>query len=211
MKNATEVADWVRSQIAQGALVPGQRLVEVDLSSATGATRAIVRAALQRLNAEGLISTEHYRGAAVRRFSRREIENIYLIREVLEGLAARLAAERDQNPASLKEAQEQSEAAVAAADAMRYTDANRDWHAALLAMAENPDLSLAIERLRVPILRTLSQTFRSRTIIEAACGSQRRVTAAVLARDAAAAEQAMREHLRAGLAAMVASQVLQRG
>ena len=66
---AIEIADWIRGQIRQRRLVPGQRLVEVDIIRQTGGSRFKVREALQRLAAEGLVDVEEYRGASVRNAS----------------------------------------------------------------------------------------------------------------------------------------------
>jgi DNA-binding GntR family transcriptional regulator len=82
------VADWVRDRIRRGRMVPGQRLIEADLIRETGASRSRVREALQRLETEGLVAIEEFRGASVRRFSRDELSAIYRTRSALEGLAA---------------------------------------------------------------------------------------------------------------------------
>ena len=61
------VADWVRERIRLGKLVPGQRLIEADMVRETGASRSKVREALQRLESEGLVTIEEFRGASVKR------------------------------------------------------------------------------------------------------------------------------------------------
>ena len=82
------VADWVRERIRLGKLVPGQRLVEADMVRDTGASRSKVREALQRLESEGLVTIEEFRGASVRRLGIDEVRQIYQTRMALEGLAA---------------------------------------------------------------------------------------------------------------------------
>jgi DNA-binding GntR family transcriptional regulator len=203
MGDVATVAEWIAHEIRDGAYAPGQRLVEADLVAASGATRAMVRAALHRLSVEGLVVVEPFRGASVRRFATPEIVGLYRIREVLEGLAARMAAERDADVAPLLAEQAVAEAAVAAGSAHAFMEANARWHAALVALAANPDLSASLSRLRVPILRLLSRAFLNGTVVAAACASQRAVTEAVAARDPDAAEARMRAHLRAGLAAVI--------
>ena len=61
-----EVAGWVRNRIRNGRFSPGQRLVEVDIIRQTGASRSKVREALQRLEGEGLVQIEEFRGASVK-------------------------------------------------------------------------------------------------------------------------------------------------
>jgi len=82
------VADWVRDRIRLGRLVPGQRLVEADIVRDTHASRSKVREALQRLESEGLVSIEEFRGASVKRLGIDEVRQIYRTRMALEGLAA---------------------------------------------------------------------------------------------------------------------------
>ena len=90
----TVVVDWVREHIRHGRLVPGQRLVEADIVAATGASRGKVREALRRLESEGLLTIEEFRGASVKRLGRDEVRQIYQARMALEGLAARECALR---------------------------------------------------------------------------------------------------------------------
>src|SRR5512139_3432114 len=90
----TVVVDWVREHIRHGRLVPGQRLVEADIVAATGASRSKVREALRRLESEGLLTIEEFRGASVKRLGPDEVRQIYQTRMALEGLAARECALR---------------------------------------------------------------------------------------------------------------------
>ena len=89
-----EVVEQLKDWIKHGLLVPGQRLVEADVVRDSGASRAHVREAFQRLESEGVVVIEEFRGASVRRLSRSEVEQMYRAREALEGMAARLIAER---------------------------------------------------------------------------------------------------------------------
>lgn len=203
MQDVAQVAEWMSREIRDGSYVPGQRLVEADLVAASGASRAMVRAALHRLSVEGLVTVEPFRGASVRRFAPDEIVGLYRIREVLEGLAARLAAEQEGDAGALLAEQAAAEAALAAGDAHAFMHANTRWHAALVALADNADLAASLDRLRVPLLRLLSRAFLSGAVVAAACASQAEVTRAVAARDPDAAEACMRAHLRAGLAAVM--------
>ena len=81
--NALQVADFIRERIRRGRLVPGQRLVEVEIIRQTGASRAKVREAFQRLEVEGLVEIEEYRGASVRDAGISEVRQIYQCRACL--------------------------------------------------------------------------------------------------------------------------------
>src|ERR1700753_1067080 len=86
--------DPLRQAIVSGRLQPNERLVESDLARSLGVSRTLIRAALVRLQHEGLVEHERHRGARVRLVSESEAVEILETRSVLEGLAARLAAER---------------------------------------------------------------------------------------------------------------------
>jgi len=82
----------LRKAIVSGELLPGERLLEEDLSARFGLGRAAVRMALVRLEHDGLVQRERHRGARVRRVSESEAVEILEARAALEGLAARHAA-----------------------------------------------------------------------------------------------------------------------
>src|SRR4029453_9984594 len=88
------VADRLRDDILRGALPPGERLIELQLTERYGVGRAAIRAALAELDSEGLVRREANRGATVRRISVADAIEITQARAALEGLVARLAAER---------------------------------------------------------------------------------------------------------------------
>jgi DNA-binding GntR family transcriptional regulator len=89
-----EVYNVLRAGIADGSLPPGTQLKESDLVRELGVSRTPIREALNQLSKEGLIDFITGRGAFVKRWTKEETFEILFIREALEGLAARLAAER---------------------------------------------------------------------------------------------------------------------
>ncbi|HEY9456839.1 MAG TPA: GntR family transcriptional regulator, partial [Gaiella sp.] len=86
--------DALRAAIVSGDIAPDARLVEADVSATFGMSRGAVRTALIRLEQDGLVVREPHRGARVRKVSNEEAVEILQARAVLEGLAARQAAER---------------------------------------------------------------------------------------------------------------------
>lgn len=89
-----QISDYLRAAIVQGAVKPGQRLIEETLAQELGVSRTPVREALRRLEAEGLIEFEAQKGARVRPVSADELAELYELRVLLEGHAARLAAQK---------------------------------------------------------------------------------------------------------------------
>src|SRR3954447_1524258 len=103
-KTSVSAAGVLREAIISGDLAPGQVLGEEQLGRQLGISRTPVREALVLLRSEGLVDTPPNRPAIVRNFDRDDLHEIYSIRAVLEGYAARLAAERltDQDLATLE-------------------------------------------------------------------------------------------------------------
>lgn len=91
------VLEAVRAAIRAGEFEPGERLHEVKLTTLLRVSRTPVRAALQKLASEGLLDYTPNRGYTLREFSIDEVISAYEVRAVLEGLAARLSAERGLN------------------------------------------------------------------------------------------------------------------
>ena len=91
----------------KGGYVPGQRLVEADLTARWNVSRGTVREALNRLSAEGIVTLSRHRGATIRVLDPIEMRDILDVLELMIGMAARLAARRidqDDNRSRFKEA-----------------------------------------------------------------------------------------------------------
>jgi DNA-binding GntR family transcriptional regulator len=88
--NSVRITKEIEEAILSGQLKPRERLVEMDLISQFDVSRTVIREALKRLEAKGLIRTTPYRGAVVADLTTEEIEEIYFLRAELEKIAARL-------------------------------------------------------------------------------------------------------------------------
>ena len=91
-KAAKYAAEIIRLKILDGMLSPGQRLIELDLMAELDVGRSTIREAFLKLEAEGFVELRHQRGAIVRRMTRRDMAELFEVRERLEGLAASLCA-----------------------------------------------------------------------------------------------------------------------
>jgi DNA-binding GntR family transcriptional regulator len=194
---ALSVTDRVRDDILEGAFPPGERLIELQLTERYGVGRAAIRAALVELEVEGLVQREANRGATVRRISVAEAVEISEARGVLEGLVARLAAERatQAERAALSGLIDEMTEAVAQDDRLRYSKLNRTLHATLRRIARHRVADDLVANLRN---RAAHHQFRLALVPGRAPESlaqHRAIVAAVIAGDAAAAERAMRDHL----------------
>jgi DNA-binding GntR family transcriptional regulator len=93
-RTSAAATELIRSAIVDGRFVPGERLKEVELAQELGISRTPVREALLMLQSEGLVESVPNRGALVRAYTPAEIEELYELRALLEGFAARRAATR---------------------------------------------------------------------------------------------------------------------
>ena len=201
---AQQVVDWLREQIRASRFVPGQRLVEADITAATGASRSKVREALQRLEAEGLVLIEEFKGASVRRIGMEEVRQIYRARVALEGISARDCALRADPAfhAKLRETMAALDAAVADGAHDRFNRENAVWHKLVIAGSGNGYVADLLGRLNVPIQRLLFESLYSQERLRAANVGHHEVSDAILRGDAAAAEEAMRRHIEDGFATL---------
>lgn len=199
-----EVVDWLRERIRVGVMVPGQRLVEADIIKELGASRSKVREALQRLESEGLVTIEEFRGASVKRITWDEVRQIYRARCALEGLAAAecAALASDEIKSKLSALQEEMNQWEHTGDHDRFARLNGAWHSLIIEGAGNEYVSQFLARLTVPIYRLLFSTFYNAQRIDSANADHKRITAAIIEGRVADAEQAMRDHINDGLEAL---------
>ncbi|WP_026163190.1 GntR family transcriptional regulator [Kribbella catacumbae] len=187
----------LRQAVQKGDVAPGQRLVEAELVEQFGVTRGSVRAAIDELIAEGMIERIHNIGARVRKVSRDEAVEILECRKALEGLIAAKAAERA-TPADRKRLRgyaKQLTAAVAEGAPLKYSAANRELHSTLAEIAGQTTATDLIGRLNIQMVRFQFQLSLRPGRPQTSLGEHLAVIKAVLARDGARAEQAMRDHL----------------
>jgi len=91
----------MEAAILSGRLKPRERLIEMDLISRFGGSRTVIREALKKLEAKGLVRTIPYRGALVADLTVEEVEEIYFVRAAIEKVAARLVT-RNIRPGEIK-------------------------------------------------------------------------------------------------------------
>jgi len=189
--------EHLREAIVAGRLAPNERLVEEELAARIGTTRANVRAALARLEAEGLVTREHNRGARVRVIAVAEALEILEVRATVEALVARRAAARavDAERDQLRAIVAQMEARAAASDLLGYSQLNAQLHAAILAIAAHATAAKVLSTLQSQAVR-----FQFRTILQPGRPAQslaehRAIVERICAGDEDGAEAAMRRHL----------------
>ena len=188
--------DRLLDEIRHGTLPPGARLREVDLAARLGISRTPVREAIRRLEADGLVEHLPRYGASLRRLSYPEVMELYEMRAVLEGTAARLAA-RAASELELRELAEINAEMIAGSDPADTSRLNRQFHTALINAAKNRYLMRAIGAMARTLLilgpSTLHDPARSKAAAEEHAG----LLQALEARDGIEAEAQMRAHIEA--------------
>lgn len=178
--------------------VPGSRLKMERLCRELGVSRTPVWDAIRRLETEGLIHTVPRQGVFVLNHDPEHIRQLIAVREALEGLAARLAAEKftPQDGESLGVVLNDLVAAARAADLDRYARHTVDFHNRILAASQNQVLARLLEniyaQMHVLRLHSLHRTKR----LDVGLSEHIEIHAAVTARDPDRAERAAREHAR---------------
>jgi len=152
---ADQVKDRLLEGILNGHYPPDSRIVETQVARELGTSQAPVREALRGLEAVGVVEITPFRGARVRRPSRREIIEAYAVRSALEALAARLGVPRmtDANLAELAGHLDAMRAAARSDDGHAVAEADARFHARIVELADNGTLGRVWRSLE-PFSRT---------------------------------------------------------
>lgn len=184
------------SDIRDGRLVAGDRLREIDLAERFGISRTPIREAIRLLEADGLIFHQPRRGATIRLLDYAEVMELYEMRSVLEGTAARLAA-RSASDIEIEELIALNDDLAAAGNSETASILNRQFHQALLHSTKNRFLAKSMDSLQKSLMilgpTTLTHPDRAARAIE----EHKDILVAIRARDGDAAERAMRAHIKA--------------
>jgi len=198
----------LRQLLLEGQIAPGERLVELTLVERLGVSRTPLRLALTTLEHEGLVESLPGGGFAVRTFSRVEVDDAIELRGVLEGTAARFAAERLESPAEVSELR----GIVAELDeivhdtspeaVLGYVELNEAFHAELIRLAKSEMVAREVARVMAfpfaspaALLASHAQ-LSQREILLVAQHQHHALAEAIQAGHGTRAEEIAREHAR---------------
>ncbi|MGO1463471.1 MAG: GntR family transcriptional regulator [Oleiphilaceae bacterium] len=199
---ADEAFDCLQTAIVKGDLAPGDKIGELDLCSRFELTRGPLREALGRLESRGLLVRRPHAGVRVVSLSATELVELYRIREPMEGLAARQAAERmtDQEIADLQATLDSHETMIDEAQGQAYYQAEGDYdfHHRIATGSRNTKLA----QMLLGDLYYMVRMYRYRLSTSAgrphrALGEHRRIVEAIAQRDGELAEFLMKRHINA--------------
>jgi DNA-binding GntR family transcriptional regulator len=198
---ADQIFDQVVEAIVRGEFAAGAPIGEVEIAERFGVSRAPAREAIFRLEAKGLVTRAAHFGARVVELSRRDLAELYQMREAFEGMACRLAAKwiSDADLAALADDLERHEVQIAKTSSKGYVQGggDQDFHFRIARASGNERL----ERLLCDNLYDVMRLYRFRSSLEPgrakeALSEHRAILAALRSRHPDKAEDAMRQHIR---------------
>jgi DNA-binding GntR family transcriptional regulator len=191
----------IKDAILTLELEPGTPLVESDLADQLGISKTPVRDALQELERDGLVTRLPFKGTYVTEVTERDLREIFQLRAVLEGLAARLATslltpqELDELDHNLSAAED----ALARGDLALCSRLGKSVHDAIIEKADNVRLISMIRNLDESLLRFRALSDRTSGRLDKSLREHRRILDALRRQDAYAAEESVRDHLHSVL------------
>jgi DNA-binding GntR family transcriptional regulator len=195
------VVGELRRRIIDGVYGPGDRLTEERLADDFGVSRNPVREAIRVLQAEGFLTAVPRRGAVVASMSVRDLEDLFDVREALEVLAARLAAER-MDPAGAAMLDRLLAKASTTHGIVDLAALNTQFHAAISALSGNTLLTGMMESLHSRLQWVYRQSVETRA--EQSWAEHRELATAIRAGNAELAAAAARAHVMAARASALA-------
>jgi DNA-binding GntR family transcriptional regulator len=205
LPSSERVYRQLRQMILSGELPPGTRLVEIHLGEQFGVSRTPVREALKRLTAEKLVLGDPVRGLVVHAPEPHEVSEVYSVREALEALAVRLAAQRitDDELRQLRVILQSMRDAVAKEQTDLVVSANITFHDVIYRAAGNDTLFRLAKDLSDFVRRFSAEALANPDRASAVVEEHERILAALEARDPEGAAEASSSHLQAASAYLV--------
>lgn len=192
--NLTALAyDSIKRYILEGGLDEEARLTEEFLSGRLGISKSPVREALNSLQAEGLLRIEPRRGAFLRRFSIKEVKDLYDLRETLEVYAVSLASITPQDITDLRASVERTRHFIETDDKIGHIEEDMVFHGIIAAASGNGELCRVLKNLQNQIWLCRCKTYNlsSSTTVDA----HQTIVDELSTGDRKGAQLAMRNHI----------------
>lgn len=194
-----DLHERILDAIDAGAYPPGARLLETELAETFGVSRTPVREALRRLESQGVVTHEARKGAVVASLDYNQLGELYAVREVMEGLAARLAA-RFASPAEVQLLRDMIARDRQEADPGKLAAANKRFHRQLHLASHNRVLSQTLDPVRRSLALLSGTTFAAAERPDQSNAEHEAIVDAIAARDEDAADTAARAHIASAYA-----------
>ena len=191
------VLDALRDAIVSAELKPGEPLIELELSAQLGVSRAPLREAIQILSREGLVETIPYRGAIVRNLSRRDIEELYSLRSVLESFAVQRIIERNdaEQVTRLRAVFESMLTAAQGGDLKAVNNIDREFHDTLIELSDHNLLVMTWSSVSMRVRQVMALRNRRNSDITRIAYNHLPIIEAIQKANEAEALRLIREHV----------------
>ena len=199
MTSPDRVVDAITRNLRAGVFVPGQRLIEADLTKDLRVSRGPVREALKRLAAEGVLTVTRNRGAYVRALSRVEVRDSLVVLEALVGVMADLAARRigeNDNAARMRDSFKRLSAYKEDGGTAAFLDARRYFYDTIMQIGGNHELIRILPLMQIHLLRMQFQAYITPRDREKQFKEYAAITDTILAGNGARARAAGSSHIR---------------
>ena len=194
----SRVFNQIRNDILNGVYEPGDNLIETKLSEEMGVSRTPVREALRQLELEGLVQSVPNKGVTVKGVSEQDIQDIYTIRMLIEGLAARWAAEKitPSELEELKEAVELEEFYTKKNDYGHLLKFDTRFHDIIFRASKSMPLMHTLSTFHHYVQKARKLSMSSPRRAEEVLEEHKAILQAIIERDADKAERLTTEHVR---------------
>ncbi|MEC2343640.1 GntR family transcriptional regulator [Paenibacillus barengoltzii] len=188
----------LKSKILTGELAPGTRLLVLEIARQFQVSQAPVREALERLKQEGLITGIRNKGSVVSNITSKEIRDLFILREIIEGYAVRttMPTLTEADYEELEAMIQRMEKAVEQNDTLRILELDMDFHGFFYKRCDNQAILELWNHMRTKVMRFMAISNRHHTT-EMLADWHRRLIDALRTGDSEAAEAAFIEHMHA--------------
>lgn len=194
-----EIADIVRERVLKGEYEIGEKIKENQIASELRVSRTPIRDAFKLLENEGLIDYIPNRGCFAKGFTKRDVEDIYAVRESLEELAILWSVERisDEEITALEEQCDMMEFYTRKKDSKRVLELNSGFHDIIYTSARSRFLAQVLRSYKEYLEKTRKSIFYDQAYLEAILKEHRAILDAIRSRDKQKAVDAIKAHLSA--------------
>jgi len=193
-----QIYEHLTELIIEGKIKPGEKLVEKDLSEKFSVSRSPLRECFRILEAEGLITINPRKGAYVRDFSKKDVEDIFVLRATLEALAGRLAVQNitEKEIITLGDLITRMDEAITKGNAKSYYELNILFHNSLIKASNNELLEKTLKTLRKGIwLRVIFLYYYSPSALNASNNKHKGIVEALKEKDPVSVGRLIEEHI----------------
>lgn len=187
----------LRQAILKGELVPGERLMEIQLAKRLGVSRTPIREAIRKLELEGLVLMIPRKGAEVAGITEKSLRDVLEVRKALEELAIDLACKRmsDEEIEELKAAETRFHAAIESSDPILIAQTDEAYHDIIFKGTKNDKLVYILNNLREQMYRYRLEYVKDAKKWEMLMTEHDKIFNAVKSRNADEAKKHIREHI----------------